>query len=104
MFDPIDNGCLSIEADVWLADGKLIVSDDGGEGSTFKELYVDRLLYVFDNFAPGARGPTEDHMFRGIYTRDTSLSLQFVIDVKTEPIETWAVVMKELKPLLDRSL
>lgn len=104
VYDAINNGCLSIEADVWLIDGQLIVSHDGVQKSKFSELYVDRLIYVLEHFAPGARGPSEDQKFRGIYTRNTGLSLQFVIDVKTEPEETWAVVMKELQPLMDRNL
>lgn len=86
LYDALEHGFTSIEADVWLVDGELRVAHDLGDaraGVTLESLYLNPL----DDLAHG-RG-------KGIYPGWDG-SLQLLIDVKSEAESSYAAIEKAL--------
>jgi glycerophosphoryl diester phosphodiesterase len=86
LFDALEHGFTSVEADVWLVDGELRVAHDIADaraGVTLESLYLDPLDEVVrqegHSVYPGWDG-----------------SLQLLIDIKSEGEATYAAVEKEL--------
>lgn len=86
LLDALEHGFTSVEADVWLVDGQLLVAHDRENvqaGKTLESLYLDPLdkLVRQDGHSvyPGWDG-----------------SLQLLIDVKSDGETTYAAVEKEL--------
>lgn len=86
LFDALEHGFTSVEADVWLVDGELRVAHDLADaraGVTLESLYLDPLDEVVrqegHSVYPGWDG-----------------SLQLLIDIKSEGEATYAAVEKEL--------
>lgn len=104
-------GCASTEADVWLANGELLVGHDVASlrpERTFSSLYVEPLVQILDQknptteytaYAQNQFGYSEKN---GVYDTDSSRSLYLLIDVKTPGDETWPYVVDALQPLRDR--
>ncbi|MFD5276116.1 phosphatidylinositol-specific phospholipase C/glycerophosphodiester phosphodiesterase family protein [Pseudarthrobacter sp. NPDC058362] len=86
LFDALEHGFTSVEADVWLVDGELLVAhdlEDVKPGVTLESLYLD---------------PLEDLVRQGghsVYPK-WSGSVQLMIDIKSEGEATYAAVEKEL--------
>lgn len=87
LFDALEHGFTSVEADVWLVDGELRVAHDLVDtepGRTLRSLYLDPLAdRVRTNASSVYRG------WRG--------SLQLLIDIKSDGSATYAAVDKELR-------
>lgn len=86
LFDALSHGFTSVEADVWLVDGELLVAHDREnveKGKTLESLYLDPLdeLVRKDGHSvyPGWDG-----------------SLQLLIDIKSDGESTYAAVEQEL--------
>ena len=86
LLDALEHGFTSVEADVWLVDGQLLVAHDrenAQPGKTLESLYLDPLdkLVRQDGHSvyPGWDG-----------------SLQLLIDIKSDGETTYAAVEKEL--------
>lgn len=84
LFDALDHGFTSVEADVWLVDGQLYIGHDGPDLSrTLASTYLDPLQQRFrDNggaIYPGWRG-----------------SLRLLIDVKNDGAAAWPVIERAL--------
>ena len=87
LLDALDHGFTSVEADVWLVDGELLVAhdlEDAVPGRTLESLYLDPLT----DLARANRG--------SVYPRWDG-SLQLLIDVKSEARATYAAVDAALR-------
>ncbi|MBT2534829.1 phosphatidylinositol-specific phospholipase C/glycerophosphodiester phosphodiesterase family protein [Arthrobacter sp. ISL-69] len=86
LFDALEHGFTSVEADVWLVDGELRVAhdlEDAKPGVTLESLYLDPLDELVRN-----RGHSVYPHWDG--------SLQLLIDIKSEGDATYAAVEQEL--------
>jgi glycerophosphoryl diester phosphodiesterase len=86
LFDALEHGFTSVEADVWLVDGELLVAHDREDvrpGVTLESLYLDPL----------------DELVRqqghSVYPHWDG-SLQLLIDIKSEGESTYAAIEQEL--------
>ncbi|WP_104045994.1 phosphatidylinositol-specific phospholipase C/glycerophosphodiester phosphodiesterase family protein [Arthrobacter sp. ZGTC412] len=86
LFDALEHGFTSVEADVWLVDGELLVAhdlEDVQPGVTLESLYLDPLEDLVrqqgHSVYPGWDG-----------------SLQLLIDIKSEGEATYAAIEQEL--------
>src|SRR5438093_13097278 len=88
--DALDHGFCSIEADVWLVDGKLLVAHDRGKVKpewTLEALYLD---------------PLRNRVRRNggrVYANGPEIVL--LVDVKAEAEKTYAALREVLKPYSD---
>ncbi|EEP78991.1 conserved hypothetical protein [Uncinocarpus reesii 1704] len=103
VYSAIAAGCISIEADVWLIDGTLYVGHHKAsltKERTFKALYIDQILRILERLNPRTEfEPTSTK--HGVFDTDTRQTLYLFIDIKTDGVETWRQVSKELQPLRD---
>ena len=86
LFDALEHGFTSVEADVWLVDGELLVAHDrenATPGVTLESLYLDPLQDL-------VRG--QGH---SVYPKWDG-SLQLLIDIKSDGEATYAAIEKEL--------
>ncbi len=86
LFDALEHGFTSVEADVWLVDGELLVAhdlEDAKPGVTLESLYLDPLQDL-------VRG--QGH---GVYPGWDG-SLQLLIDIKSDGEATYAAIEQEL--------
>lgn len=91
LFDALDHGFTSVEADVWLVDGELLVGHDQEElrpGRTLKSLYLDPLKKIVKSHR-GSVYPGYKHDFL------------LWIDIKTEGESTYRVVHEQLRQYQD---
>ncbi|GAA6010927.1 hypothetical protein JCM10207_003994 [Rhodosporidiobolus poonsookiae] len=104
VLDAISWGCRSIEADIHLINGQLLVGHDRRSLSperTLQSLYLDPLMQLIKQRNPtavaGEAGVTyENH----IYESD-SHPLQLLLDYKTNGTELHAAVLEALQPFRD---
>jgi len=87
LFDALEHGFTSVEADVWLVDGELLVAHDrenAQPGKTLASLYLDALDKLVQqeghSVYPGWDG-----------------SLQLLIDIKSDGESTYAAIEQELR-------
>ena len=86
LFDALEHGFTSVEADVWLVDGELLVAHDLENvqpGATLESLYLDPL----DRLVRG-----QDH---SVYPGWDG-SFQLLIDIKSDGESTYAAIEAEL--------
>lgn len=87
LYDALDHGFTSVEADVWLVDGELLVAHDRVDvqpGRTLESLYLDPLERRARNHG-GDIYPAWDGVF------------QLLIDVKSEATPTYRAIDAELR-------
>ncbi len=87
MFDALDHGFTSVEADIWLVDGELLVAhdlEDVRPGVTFESLYLDPLRRVVRHHK-GAVYPGYPYYFT------------LLIDIKSEAVSTYLALHERLK-------
>jgi len=87
LFDALEHGFTSVEADVWLVDGELRVAHDladAKQGVTLESLYLDPLEDLVRS-QPG----------HSVYPKWDG-SLQLLIDIKSEGEATYAAIEQEL--------
>lgn len=86
LFDALEHGFTSVEADVWLVDGELRVAhdrEDAQPGVTLESLYLDPLQDL-------VRGQSHS-----VYPNWDG-SLQLLIDIKSDGESTYAAIEQEL--------
>lgn len=86
LFDALEHGFTSVEADVWLVDGELLVAhdlEDATPGVTLESLYLDPLDELVRN---------QGH---SVYPHWDG-SFQLLIDIKSEGEATYAAIEQEL--------
>lgn len=82
--DALDRGFTSVEADVWLVDGELLVAhdlEDVQPGRTLESLYL---------------GPLEERVRRGTVHQGWSGTFQLLVDLKSDGPTTYAAVSAAL--------
>lgn len=87
LLDAIDHGFGSVESDIWLVDGQLLVAHDESQldpERTLERLYLDPLL-------------RRVRANRGRVYRGHDLSLQLLIDLKTDGGPTYRALSKVLR-------
>lgn len=86
LFDALEQGFTSVEADVWLVDGELLVAhdlEDVQEGVTLESLYLDPLTDLVKGQG------------RSVYPGWDG-EFQLLIDIKSEGEATYAAIEEEL--------
>ncbi|MBK4218158.1 phosphatidylinositol-specific phospholipase C/glycerophosphodiester phosphodiesterase family protein [Paracoccus caeni] len=80
LLDALDHGFTSVEADIWLVDGELLVAHDEDEitaGKTLQSLYLDPLRQrVGDNDG-------------WVYASGKDMPITLLIDIKSEGVSTY---------------
>lgn len=86
LFDALEHGFTSVEADVWLVDGELLVAHDRHQveaGRTLESLYLDPLTELVRG-----KGRSTYPGWDGEF--------QLLIDIKSDGEATWAAIEEEL--------
>ncbi|GKT64002.1 altered inheritance of mitochondria protein 6 [Colletotrichum tofieldiae] len=106
LFSALVAGCTGVEADIWLSDDgtDLLVGHDRNalsSNATLKTLYLDPLLKILDAENPDYTwaNHTPYDQPRGAFKTDPNATLVLLIDVKSDPRETWPLLVKQLEPL-----
>ncbi|MGH2734863.1 MAG: phosphatidylinositol-specific phospholipase C/glycerophosphodiester phosphodiesterase family protein [Actinomycetota bacterium] len=87
LFDAIDHGFTSVEADIWLVDGELLVAHDFEDvqpGVTLESLYLDPLRKLVSR-NKGNVYPGHPHYFT------------LLVDIKSEAVSTYLALHERLK-------
>jgi hypothetical protein len=87
LFDALDHGFTSVEADIWLVDGELLVAHDLPEvrpERTLESLYLAPLRRIVTE-NQGSVYPGYSHYFT------------LLIDIKTEAVSTYRVLHRQLR-------
>lgn len=104
IYDALQVGCVGIEADVWLYGTELFVGHNKWslrEKNTFTSLYVDPLVRLLEERNLDLENSTR-HLPRGIYEANPDQTMVLLVDLKTNGIETWPQVVRQLEPLRQR--
>ncbi|TFC66389.1 phosphatidylinositol-specific phospholipase C/glycerophosphodiester phosphodiesterase family protein [Cryobacterium sp. TMT2-4] len=86
LFDALEHGFTSVEADVWLVDGELLVAhdlEDVQAGVTLESLYLDPLDRLVDGLAGSVYSGWDG-------------SFQLLIDIKSDGESTYAAIEEDL--------
>lgn len=108
LFTALQQGCISVEADVWLFDeperrDHLYIGHDEASlqpKRTFESLYIQPLVDILTR-----QNPITDFYnasSRGVFDAAPNQSLTLLVDVKTAGPETWTKVIEQLEPLRER--
>lgn len=123
LYDALTAGCTGVEADVWFDPSHpndLFVGHTRKSLTstrTLKSLYIDPLLTILNNQnnnpssssssrpSPNDTTSTTPTTFPnsqiGIFDVSPTTSLTLLIDLKTDPLKTFPLVLEAIKPLLD---
>lgn len=111
LYDALEAGCISVEADVWLRDGDLLVGHTQKSLTatrTLQSLYLDPLLSILarqnapENTSESSSGQTAFPFaanVSSIFETNTSVSLTLLVDIKTDGRATFPVIQRQLEPL-----
>ena len=108
LYDALNIGCISVEADIWLQNGELLIGHEKGStdpARTLKSLYLDPLVSILSDRNPDLDlndGTDHSGSLKGVFSADDSVSLVLLVDIKTESGDTLAVLMDQLSPLADQ--
>ncbi|KII85730.1 hypothetical protein PLICRDRAFT_178761 [Plicaturopsis crispa FD-325 SS-3] len=97
-------GVSSVEADVWLVDGDLLVGHELAaltKNRTFRSLYVDPLKKIIDGQNPKTPFTANQTSVNGVFDTSSGTSLQLLVDMKTDGNATLPVVLRQLASLRD---
>lgn len=101
LFEALASGCISVEADVHLIRGDLLVGHSARslhKEETLRNMYLEplhRMLVTQNAHMPALESP------RGIFTQDPSRSVVLLVDHKTNGPEAFAELHRQLQPLRD---
>lgn len=111
LYDALNVGCTSVEADVWLQGDDLLVGhskDSLKPSRTLQSLYLDPLLSILAHQNPAlnltASRANDSAPLSGIYTFSPSTSLTLLVDLKTSSADTLPVLTQQLSALRSRGL
>ncbi|KAL8787431.1 MAG: hypothetical protein Q9213_002208 [Squamulea squamosa] len=108
LYDALTAGCTSVEADIWLQDGDLLVGHEERSldlSRTLESLYLDPLVSILEdrnanqNLIDGADPWGSPN---GVYSTNSSIPLTLLIDVKTDSADTIPVLVNQLSSLRDQ--
>lgn len=100
-YSALSVGAVSIEADVWLVNGTLLVGHERSAltaNRTFDSLYIQPILSVLRAENPNSSyvsGPTKN----GVFDTSSGQTLYLWVDVKTDGASTFPFVVHALQPL-----
>jgi hypothetical protein len=100
LFEALGSGCISVEADVHLRDGDLLVGHTSlslQRGSTLRSMYLEPLQRMLKMRNAHIANGT----WRGIFDRGPQQTVVLLIDHKTAGPETFAELYVQLQPLRD---
>ncbi|EJD40206.1 hypothetical protein AURDEDRAFT_115976 [Auricularia subglabra TFB-10046 SS5] len=98
----ISLGVVSVEADVWLVDGELLVGHEPAALSpvrTFDALYVQPLLEMIAGQNPKSPFTVNQTAPNGVWDTSSDTPVQLLVDMKTDGAETLPFVVKALERL-----
>jgi hypothetical protein len=103
LFEALGSGCISVEADVHLKDDELYVAHTSlamhtGHPMTLREMYLDPLQRILDDRNTNVTGG----QWKGIYDRAPSQTVVLLVDFKSNGIDTFSVLDRQLQQLRDR--
>lgn len=102
-YSALSVGAVSVEADVWLVNGTLLVGHEQSAltpARNFDSLYIQPILSVVRAQNPNSSyvaGPTNN----GVFDTSSGQTLYLWVDVKTEGARTFRHVIRALQPLRD---
>jgi hypothetical protein len=106
LYQAIQTGCTSVEADVWVVSNELYVGHTAAairQNRTLKSLYLDPLLDILDhhNQLPefAASLPSQ---INGVFAADPQQSLALLVDFKNEPNMTWQRLSADIAAFRER--
>ncbi|KAL8643223.1 MAG: hypothetical protein Q9226_008418 [Calogaya cf. arnoldii] len=111
LYDALQAGCISVEADVWLRDDDLFVGHTENALTperTLQSLYLNPLLSILarqnaHGISSESNGEQTEYPFtanvRGIFETNTSVSLTLLLDIKTDGHATLPIIRRQLEPL-----
>jgi hypothetical protein len=101
------NGCISVEADVWLRDGQVLVGHTENRLSrnrTLSALYIEPLLRLLQDQSHRTTSiELASNVVSGVFDSDPLQSLTLMLDFKTDDPNLWPQVHRELEPLRRQS-
>ncbi|KAG6845772.1 hypothetical protein H0H87_003826 [Tephrocybe sp. NHM501043] len=98
----ISFGVQSVEADVWLVDGQLLVGHEKAaltRERTLDSLYIQPLLNILAQQNPVDKFNVNQTKPNGVFDTSSGTSLQLLVDMKTDGTQTLPFVLKALEPL-----
>ncbi|KAJ4373430.1 Altered inheritance of mitochondria protein 6, partial [Didymella sp. IMI 355093] len=104
LYSALAAGCVSVEADVWLAaDGELLVSHSWKTTTparTLNSLYLKPLSRIFEkrNVSQASVGDREV----GVFDADPNVSVVLLIDFKSDGHAIWPVLLAQLQSFRDK--
>ncbi len=109
LYQAIEAGCTSVEADIWLEDKELYVGHHSWtltSSSTLKKLYIDPLVAILEHQNNKSRLHAGDESGRvfGVYDTDPDVSLVLLLDFETDGKQAWLTVQEQLEPLRERGM
>jgi hypothetical protein len=87
LFTALSHGAASIEADIWLVDGELLVGhdvEDLNPKRTLRALYLDPLKDILDHANAQNSGDTMAGKLKGVWELAPDMPLHLLIDIKTD--------------------
>jgi len=105
LFEAINYGCTSVEADVWLFDGELYVGHSTSSltrNRTFQSLYIDPLVQIVDKQNPSTDFVNGTQTHNVVFDEDPDQTLVLLVDFKTNGEELLPIVESQIHVLRDR--
>jgi len=102
LFEALASGCISVEADIHLKRGDLLIghsSKDLKRSNNLHDMYLGPLQRMLES--RNANLSAEDGAWRGIFDADTQQTLVLLVDQKSARSQTFAELNSQLQPLRD---
>ncbi|KAL8737194.1 MAG: hypothetical protein Q9181_001920 [Wetmoreana brouardii] len=105
LYEALNVGCTSVEADIWLRDQDLLVGhteDSLTPARTLRSLYLNPLLSILNCQNPGlvhTSGLGRSLTPQGVYTSSPHTSVALLIDLKTSSADALPVLQDQLSSL-----
>ncbi|CAH6723925.1 putative altered inheritance of mitochondria protein 6 homolog ARB_06966 [[Candida] jaroonii] len=98
MVKALENGCISMEADVWFQSNELYIAHTTGEIDTTKTLdtmYLDGLFKLLQQ--------SQDKGTNGLFIEDPSQTLHLLIDFKSAASDTYPLIKQKFQRFIDNN-
>lgn len=102
LFEALGSGCISVEADVHLQDGDLLVGHTAStlrDGSNLTSMYLEPLQRMVMAQNMNANLTVSDGPWRGLFNRAPQQTIVLLVDIKTSGPETFHKLHTLLQPL-----
>ena len=101
LFEALASGCISVEADVHLVDGDLLVGHSLHSlrsSHNLRSMYLQPLERILGSRNAASHG---DDVWRGIFDRKPEQTVVLLVDHKSDGAETLSELDRQLEPLRD---